>query len=105
MLVAAVKALSSQSPCLEDPRAGLVPDVTNVREISVRIASAVIKQSITEGLATEKEIPEDDKELEEWVREQMWEPRYRPLVRVGKEQASAHRRGEAGVKSGKREAK
>ena len=105
MLVAAVKALSSQSPCLKDPQAGLVPDVTNVREISVRIATAVIGQAVEEGLATEKEIPEDEKDLEEWVREQMWEPRYRPLVKVRKEAASAHGRGEAGVRSVKREAK
>ncbi len=105
MLVAAVKALSSQSPCLQDPQAGLVPDVTNVREISVRIATAVIKQAGEEGVATEKEIPKDEGELEEWVREQMWEPRYRPLVRVGKEEASAHGKGEAGVRSVKREAK
>ncbi len=105
MLVAAVRALSSQSPCLHDPYAGLVPDVTNVREISVQIASAVIKQAVEEGVATEKGIPKDKGELEEWVREQMWEPRYRPLVRVDKAQATTHGKGEAGVRSVKREAK
>lgn len=82
MLLAAVKVIASQSPALKDPAKGLVPDVTNVREISVHIAKAVIKQALKEDLATEKDIPEDDAELEEWVREQMWEPRYRPLVRV-----------------------
>ncbi len=105
MLVAAVKALSSQSPALKDPYAGLVPDVTNVREISVNIATAVIKQAVEEGLATEQGIPKDEGELEEWVREQMWEPRYRSLVKVDKEEASAHGKGEAGVRSNKREAK
>ncbi len=83
MLVAAIKVIATQSPALQDPAKGLVPDITNVREVSVHIAMAVIKQSVEEGLAMEKGIPDhDDEELEEWVREQMWEPRYRELVRV-----------------------
>lgn len=80
MLVAAIKVIAAQSPALKDPTKGLVPDVVNVREISVHIAKAVIRQAINEGLAREKGIPGDDGELEEWVREQMWEPRYRELV-------------------------
>ncbi|KAI9705002.1 MAG: NAD-dependent malic enzyme, mitochondrial [Candelina mexicana] len=82
MLVAAVKALAFQSPALKDPAKGLLPDVTNVREISVQIAKAVIKQAVDEGLNEEKEIPTNDADLEEWIREQMWEARYRPLVKV-----------------------
>lgn len=104
MLVAAVKALAAQSPALKDPDKGLLPDVVNVRNISVHIAKAVIKQAVEEGLATEKGIPSDDEELEEWVREQMWEPRYRPLVRVDKKIASKHAKGElgaAGARAGK----
>lgn len=82
MLVAAIKVIADQSPALQDPAKGLVPDITNVREISVRVAKAVIKQAVGEGLAREKEIPDNDGELEEWVREQMWKPRYRQLVRA-----------------------
>ena len=82
MLVAAVKALAAQAPALRDPDRGLLPDVVDVREISVHIARAVIKQAVDEGLATEKDIPTEDAELEEWVRAQMWEPKYRPLVKV-----------------------
>jgi len=37
---------------LKDPQKGLLPDVVNVREISVHIARAVIKQAVEEGLAT-----------------------------------------------------
>ncbi|KAI4121259.1 MAG: hypothetical protein LQ347_006913, partial [Umbilicaria vellea] len=75
MLVAAVKALASHSPALQDPDKGLLPDVTNVRDISVSIAAAVIRQAVDEGLATQEEIPVEEGEevLEEWVREQMWE--------------------------------
>lgn len=81
MLVAAVKAIAAQSPALKDHKKGLVPDVTDVREVSVHVAKAVIQQAVEEGLATERGIPEDDSELDEWVRQQMWEPRYRPLIR------------------------
>jgi malate dehydrogenase (oxaloacetate-decarboxylating) len=97
MLVAAVKALAAQSPALKDPDKGLLPDVVLVREISVHIAKAVIKQAVEEGLAQVEGIPSEDAELEEWIREQMWDPVYRPLKAVHKEKASRHARGEMGV--------
>lgn len=82
MLVAAIKVIAAQSPALKDSAKGLVPDITDVREVSVHIAMAVIRQAIEEELAKEEGIPEEEDELEEWVREQMWEPRYRDLVKV-----------------------
>jgi malate dehydrogenase (oxaloacetate-decarboxylating) len=94
MLVSAVRALAEQSPALKDPDQGLLPDVVNVREISVHIARAVIKQAVEEGLATVEGIPEDDQLLEEWVREQMWNARYRSLRPVSKDNASRHAKGQ-----------
>ncbi|KAL8920494.1 MAG: hypothetical protein Q9208_006243 [Pyrenodesmia sp. 3 TL-2023] len=105
LLVAAVKALAAQAPALKDPDKGLVPDVTDVREISVHVAKAVIKAAVHEGLATEEGVPEDDAELDEWVREQMWDPKYRPLVKVEKEGATSMAKGEAGIGGTKREAR
>ncbi|RAH49496.1 NAD-dependent malic enzyme [Aspergillus brunneoviolaceus CBS 621.78] len=81
MLVAAVKALAMRSPALQDPKEPLLPDVQDVREISIDIAKAIIKTAVEEGHAEETGIPTDDQELDEWVRIQMWEPKYRPLVR------------------------
>ncbi|KAJ5537264.1 hypothetical protein N7513_010450 [Penicillium frequentans] len=81
MLVAAVEALKARSPALEDPNKPLLPDVEDVREISVDIAAAVIKCSVDEGLAQEEGIPSEDTELREWIRAQMWEAVYRPLVK------------------------
>ncbi|KAL2009299.1 hypothetical protein VTN00DRAFT_7493 [Thermoascus crustaceus] len=81
MLVAAVKALAAQSPALKDPNQPLLPDVIHVREISLHIAKAVIKCAVQEGLVQEEGIPTGDSDLEEWIRVQMWEPEYRPLVR------------------------
>lgn len=100
LLVEAVKAFADQAPVLKDPSAGLLPDVTEVREVSVKIARAVIKQAVREGLNQEKNIPEDDAELEEWIREQMWEPRYRPLKKVSQEHATDHALGVAGTAHG-----
>ncbi|EPE24681.1 Aminoacid dehydrogenase-like, N-terminal [Glarea lozoyensis ATCC 20868] len=96
MLVAAVKALAAQSPALKDPCKGLLPDVSDVREISVHIARAVIRASQEEGLNMETEIPEGEEDLEEWVREQMWDASYRPLRLVSKETASKDAKGQLG---------
>lgn len=98
MLVAAVKSLAAQAPALKDDKAGLLPDVENVREISIKIAAAVIKQAIKEDLHQEKDIPADDADLEEWIREQMWVPEYRPLKKIDVEGASRAAKGEAGSK-------
>lgn len=97
MLYAATRALAEQAPALKDPSAGLLPDVVNVREISVQLAKAVIKQAVEEGLNDEKDIPTDDADLDEWVREQMWEGQYRPLRPVPQEQAGKHAKGESGI--------
>jgi malate dehydrogenase (oxaloacetate-decarboxylating) len=100
MLVAAVKALAAQSPALKDPTAALLPDVAEVREISVKIAKEVIKQAVKEGLAQEKDIPTEDSELNEWVREQMWAPVYRELKRIDPKGAGRAARGELGTAGG-----
>ncbi|KAJ5965087.1 uncharacterized protein N7479_004963 [Penicillium vulpinum] len=80
MLVAAVEALKARSPALKNPSKPLLPDVEDVREISVDIAAAVILCAVEEGLAQAEGIPTTDSELREWIRVQMWEAEYRPLV-------------------------
>ena len=105
LLVTAVQALASAAPVLNNSGAGLLPDVEDVREISVKIAKNVIKKAVEDDLAQEKNIPTDDAELEEWIREQMWNPEYRPLKLVEEQTADAHAKGEAGTASGQREAR
>jgi malate dehydrogenase (oxaloacetate-decarboxylating) len=82
MLVEATKALASQAPAMKDPDAALLPDVEDVREVSVKIAAAVIRQAEKEGEAREESIPVADEDLEEWIRVQMWSAEYRPLKKV-----------------------
>ncbi|KAI1182960.1 malic enzyme [Nemania serpens] len=96
MLVAAVRAVADLSPALKDATAPLLPGVEVVRKVSVAVAREVIKAAVAEGVATEKDIPGDDADLEEWIREQMWDPVYRPLKRV--EAAGASRLAKAELK-------
>lgn len=94
MLVAAVRELAALSPALADPTAPLLPGVEAVRDVSVAVARGVIKEAVDEGVATEEGIPRDDGELDEWIREQMWTPVYRPLRRVDMGSATREAKGE-----------
>lgn len=105
LLVAAVEALAAAAPVVTGSGSGLLPDVEDVREISVQIARNVIKKAVEDGLAQEKHIPKDDSDLEEWIREQMWDAKYRPLELVNDKEADAHAKGEMGTGSQQREAR
>lgn len=105
LLVAAVEALAAAAPVVTGSGSGLLPDVEDVREISVKIAMSVIKKAVEEGLAQQKDIPSDDDDLEEWIREQMWDAEYRPLELISEKGADAHAKGEMGTGSQQREAR
>ncbi|OAA31989.1 Malic enzyme, NAD-binding protein [Moelleriella libera RCEF 2490] len=98
MLVAAVQAVAGMSPALKDATAPLLPDVDQVRRVSLQVAKGIIKAAVREKVATEPDIPgvhdDDDGALEEWIKVQMWEPEYRPLRMVRAEEASRVGRGE-----------
>ncbi len=102
MLVAAVRGLAGLSPALRDDTAPLLPGVEHVRDVSVRVAREVIRAAVDEGVATERDIPasspssEGGEDLDDWIREQMWDPVYRPLHRV--EPAGASREAKAELK-------
>ncbi|GAB0134325.1 hypothetical protein EsDP_00002702 [Epichloe bromicola] len=93
MLVAAVRAVASTSPALQDSTAPLLPDVDQVRAVSLQVAKQVIKAAIEEGVATQPDIPSHG-DLEEWIRVQMWDAEYRPLKKVTLEGSSRAARGE-----------
>ena len=97
MLLAAVQGVAELGPVLEDDTAPLLPGVDVVRDVSVRVARKVIQAAVEEGVATEGDIPEEDGELDEWIREQMWDPVYRPLKYVDKDGASREAKGEMNV--------
>jgi malate dehydrogenase (oxaloacetate-decarboxylating) len=68
--------------------------VGSVRDVSVRIARNVIQAAVKDDEATQEGIPKDEDDLEEWIREQMWDPEYRPLKQVDLESATREARGE-----------
>lgn len=59
---------------------GLVyPPVSELQEVSIRVATAVIKQAFADGVAGTHNFGPD--EAESWVRKHFWRPRYLPFVR------------------------
>jgi malic enzyme len=55
MLMAGVHALASLSPALHNPEASLLPDLADVRKVSVEVAAAVVRQAVEDGNATDEE--------------------------------------------------
>lgn len=51
MIMAGVHALSSLSPALSNPEASLLPDLADVRDVSVIVAAAVVRQAVADGNA------------------------------------------------------
>ncbi|CAK9440142.1 uncharacterized protein LODBEIA_P42420 [Lodderomyces beijingensis] len=92
MISAAVEMLSNMSPKLKDPKAGLLPDIEEIHEVSANVATAVVLQSVEEGTAkveTEKmpgggnvKVPRTFDACLKWVESQMWKPEYRSYVKV-----------------------
>ena len=98
MIVAAAHGLAELSPALHDPEKALLPDLEYVWDTSIHVAMRVIQQCVKEGLNRVRDIPTDEKELKQWIEDQMWKPEYRPLKKVAPHEASREARGETGVK-------
>ncbi|KAK9490375.1 malate dehydrogenase [Lipomyces doorenjongii] len=87
MIAAVVNELASLAPSENDPNGALLPDVADIRDISAKIATAVVLQALEEGTARVEEIegikvPRDRDHCLAWVTEQMWKPEYRPLRKM-----------------------
>jgi malate dehydrogenase (oxaloacetate-decarboxylating) len=78
MIMAAAKALASLSPACADPSAPLLPPIADARKISLVVAEAVGKQAIADGVAKTGAATD----IAEQLRAYVWEPVYRPYVRV-----------------------
>jgi malate dehydrogenase (oxaloacetate-decarboxylating) len=80
MLMAAARALAEASPSRLDRNANLLPPVTTLREVSRRVATAVVSQAQAEGLAVQR----SQHELAALLGAKMWTPTYRPYRRTFK---------------------
>jgi malate dehydrogenase (oxaloacetate-decarboxylating) len=76
MLMAAARTLAEISPARRDPRANLLPPVTDLREVSWRVARSVATQAWNEGLTGLGDVAAVSGAIES----RMWVPAYRELV-------------------------
>ena len=78
MVMAASEALSGYT-AEKHLAAGLVyPPVSELREVSMRVASAVIRQAFQDGVATSTKVTPETADV--YVRSRFWEPKYLPFV-------------------------
>ncbi|CEL52389.1 malate dehydrogenase (oxaloacetate-decarboxylating) [Rhizoctonia solani AG-1 IB] len=75
MIMAGVQALAELAP--NDDRS-LLPDLADVRSVSVHIAAAVVRRAVEEGHA-KIQIKGDNADVEEYIKKRMWDATYRPL--------------------------
>jgi len=75
MFMAASLTLSELAPALHQAGGALLPDLTDIRDVSKKIAFAVAKQAQDENLA--QKISEE--ELQQRIDETMWTPSYRKI--------------------------
>ena len=77
MMMAAAKALASQSPTIQDNSAPLLPAVAQSRKVAVHVAESVARQAIAEGVSNA-----DSSQITEAIRAYVWEPVYRNYERI-----------------------
>ena len=74
MFLAAARALADTVTEADLAQGSLYPPLERIREVSVRIAAAVARVAVAEGLAT---VPLPDGPLEPWLADRMYQPIYR----------------------------
>jgi malate dehydrogenase (oxaloacetate-decarboxylating) len=72
MVLAAGNALGEESPAITDPSAALLPALPQLRDVAVRIATAVARQAQQDGVAPKT----SDAKLRERIATTQWTPAY-----------------------------
>jgi malate dehydrogenase (oxaloacetate-decarboxylating) len=78
MLMAAARALADISPARANTRGNLLPPVSELRDVSLRVAQAVAVQARKDGLAE----PMDTGDMYNRIRDKMWTPKYHRYQRT-----------------------
>jgi malate dehydrogenase (oxaloacetate-decarboxylating) len=78
MIMASAKSLAALSPTHRDKNASLLPPIAESRAVGLKVADAVGKQAIAEGIAGVA----DEKTFETELRQYVWEPVYLPYERL-----------------------
>jgi malate dehydrogenase (oxaloacetate-decarboxylating) len=79
MVLAAAYALVAYTAEKHLDKGLVYPPVEELHEVSLRVATAVIRQAFADGVATSKKV--DPETAERYVRERFWRPKYLPFVR------------------------
>ncbi len=79
MVLEAAHALADYTAARHLENGRIYPPVDELQEVSVRVASRVIRAAMDEGVAGKPELA--DKDLDAYVREKFWRARYLPYVR------------------------
>ena len=78
LILAGVKALADLSPLVDDPHGALLPNLGTIRNVTVNVAMAMVRQALEDGVATAEGIPDgkNNHELRSWIESFMWTPEY-----------------------------
>lgn len=79
MVLAAAYALVDYTAEKHLPKGLIYPPVEELQEVSVRVATAVIRQAFADGVATSKKV--NPETAEGYVKARFWRPKYLPFVR------------------------
>ncbi len=82
MFYEASKALAAMVTPEELMQGRLFPSVKNIRKVSHKVACAVAKTAIAQGLCTE-ELPPYKNSWDSYIQDLMWKPEYQPLIPGG----------------------
>ena len=80
MLLAAAKALADASPSKGDHKANLLPPLTELREVTFKVAKGVAEEAILAGVAK----AHTDEEIEKCIHDSMWTPTYYKFKKIQK---------------------
>lgn len=78
MLMAASRTLAESSPLVKNGQGPLLPELTDIREVSKTIAKAVAHQAITDQVA----VKQSDEAIENALINNFWTPQYRNYRRT-----------------------
>lgn len=78
MLMAASKALAAESPLAVNGVGALLPPLSSIKQLSLKIAFEVAKQAVIDGVA----LPRTDEEIKLSIQKTQWLPDYRDYQRV-----------------------
>lgn len=76
MLLAAARAVAEDQTVAEDPATGILPALDDIHDVSRRIAGAVGRAAVADGVCK----PLSDEEIDALVAAQWWTPTYRPIA-------------------------